>query len=1067
MFDLVSAYFAEIVQTHERGDATEHTYRPALKTLVETFDPNIIATNEPARQRCGAPDYILTKNNRPLGYIEAKTIGKNLDSTEYQEQFDRYLAALSNLIITDYLRFQFWQNGNKIAEVSIGELKNKTIHPLKENFGEFENLLREFCHYKGAIIHSAHDLASLLAGKAKLLADTIRNALTIEERSYANTTLQEQLESFRKMLIPDMSVPMYADLYAQTIAYGMFAGRLHHKTADTFTRHTAAETIPKSHPFLRKLFSHIAGPDIDDRIRWVIDELADLLQVANIKLIMEDFGKATKTEDATIHFYEDFLTAYNPDLRKSRGVFYTPQPAVGYIVRAVDEILQQDFKLRDGIADNTKVVIEGQKFHQVQILDPATGTGTFLAEMIRQVHAKIVKKNMQGAWNNYVANDLLPRLHGFEILMAPYAMAHLKLDMILEDTGYRFDKDQRVSVYLTNALDGGIRPGAASDYLAGFVDWLVHEARESHRIKQKMPIMVVIGNPPYNVSTMNRNEFSSLLISQYKEGLGEKKTNLDDDYIKFIALGQRFIDRNNVSGGILAYISNNSFLDGVTHRNMRKSLLKTFDKIYVLNLHGNARKKETAPDGSKDDNVFNIMQGTSINIFVRTPKRKEDAKGRVFYLDLYGKRAEKYQFLETKSLKTTRFAELDLSDQFYSFFAPKDFSARKKYDKGFSVTELFIQYNSGIQTDRDSLFIDHDKDVLATRMKKLLSGDYDWRFEDKFRIVDSSGYKLTQAIKNKKFDSRYLQEIAYRPFDHRWIYYDPTIISRPGFKAMQHLLGNDNFCLTVSRQVKLEEWNHVYISDGLVERGVNFCGGGSGAPIIAPLYIYPDNYGLIAKRGFDEPNAAPAFVSKHIIDRRVWTRPGMQGAEQMFPLYLNPPQEKRQPNLNSQIVAKIEHIIGKKVKPEKLFDYIYAVLHSPKYRKDYAEFLKIDFPKIPYPVDNTEFERLAKFGQRLRELHLLEKIPKMKTTFPIADGNVVENIRFIDGKVFINKTQYFGNVPASAWEFYIGGYQPLQKYLKDRKGRVLTFEEIQHYQKVVAALAETIEIMKQLAEPQS
>jgi predicted helicase len=225
----------------------------------------------------------------------------------------------------------------------------------------------------------------------------------------------------------------------------------------------AAEKIPKSHPFLRQLFNHIAGPDVDDRVRWVVDELADLLQVTNIKLIMEDFGKATRTEDAVIHFYEDFLTAYNPDLRKSRGVFYTPQPAVGYVVSAIDEILQQDFKLRDGIADNVKIDVDDKKFHRVQILDPATGTGTFLAEMVRHIHAKIVEKNMQGAWNNNVANDLLPRLHGFEILMAPYAMAHLKLDMILEDTGYRFERDQRVGVYLTIALDGGVRLGAGSD----------------------------------------------------------------------------------------------------------------------------------------------------------------------------------------------------------------------------------------------------------------------------------------------------------------------------------------------------------------------------------------------------------------------------------------------------------------------------------------------------------------------------------------------------------------------------------------------------------------------------
>jgi len=1015
MTDHVANYLADINRIHQTGNATEHTYRPALKTLVETFDSAITATNEPARQRCGAPDYVLTKNQRPLGYIETKTIGKDLDGKEYQEQFERYLSALSNLIITDYLRFQFWQHGNKIAEVSIGELKDKTIRPHKENLEQFETLLRHFCDFKGTTINSAHELASFLAGKAKLLADSIGNALTIEDSDYDNQTLQEQLKSFRKVLIPDMSVATFADLYAQTVTYGMFAGRLHHKTADTFTRQTAAEKIPKSHPFLRKLFSHIAGPDVDDRIRWVVDELADLLQVANIKLIMEDFGKETKTEDATIHFYEDFLTAYNPDLRKSRGVFYTPQPAVNYIVRAVDEILRQDFKLRDGIADNTKVDIDGNTFHKVQILDPATGTGTFLADTIRYIHALLVAKNMQGAWNNYVANDLLPRLHGFEILMAPYAMAHLKLDMILEDTGYRFEKDQRISVYLTNALDGGVRLGSGGDYFSGFVSWLVNEAKGSEQIKRKLPIMVVLGNPPYNVSTMNRNEFSSHLLNKYKEGLKEKKMNLDDDYIKFIALGQRFIDRNNVSGGILAYISNNSFLDGITHRNMRKSLLKTFDKIYILNLHGDTRKKETAPDGSKDENVFNIMQGTSINIFVRSPNKQYDGKrGKVFYVDLYGKRSEKYKFLETQSLKTSGFMELDISDQFYSFFTPKNFTGKEEYEKGFSVTELFPLYNSGIKTDRDELFIDRDKDILAKRIKMLLSGDYDWRFEDKFRVVDSSGYKLTQVIKEKKYDAKYLQKIAYRPFDNRWVYYQQGLTSRPAYSVMKHFLAGENMGLMLCRQHKGKAFYHCLIHKNIVEA---------------------------------------CFVSN-------------RGSEfgYSFPLYVYPVGEKL-PNLNPEIVTKIEHIIGKKVKPEKLFDYVYGVLHLPKYRKDYEEFLKIDFPRIPYPADHTKFEHFAKYGQRLRELHLLERIPKIKTTFPVTDGNVVENVRYSPpvegaggGRVYINKTQYFGNVPASAWTFFIGGYQPLQKYLKDRKGHVLSFEEIQHYQNIVAVLAETIEI---------
>jgi len=1021
MIDIIAAYFATVVHTHERGDATEHTYRPALKTLVETFDPAITATNEPARQRCGAPDYVLTKNQRPLGYIEAKTIGKNLDSNEYQEQFERYLSALSNLIITDYLRFQFWQNGSKVAEVSIGEVRNKQIHLLKENFGYFESLLRNFCNFKGTTIRDADELAALLAKKARVLSHAIFNALNDVHSDYENRSLHQQFESFINYLIPDIDVATFSDTYAQTVVYGMFVGRYHHKNGKVFSRVSAVESIPKSHPFLRKLFGYIASLELDDRIRWIIDELADMLQAADLKIIMENFGKQTQTEDPTIHFYETFLAAYNPALRKDIGAFYTPQSAVHYIIRAVDDILKEEFDLPHGLADHSKTDLlteEGHPIHRVQILDPATGTGTFLAEIVRHIHANIVSRGQQGTWNRYVADDLLPRLHGFEILMAPYAMAHLKLDTILEQLGYRFEKDQRLGIYLTNALERGLKKVEQ----LGFMTWLIDEAEGANRVKKEMPVMVVLGNPPYNnyrgvVAHYNETKYAKELIEQYKKGLGEKKTNIDNDYVKFIALGQNFLEKNPESCGILAYVSNNSFLDGITFRQMRKVLLETFDKIYILNLHGDARKKESAPDGSKDENVFDIMQGNSINIFIKNPagnrKKSEKKLATVFYADLFGKRQIKYDFLTKYRLKKSGYVPLKHVEPYY-FFTPKDFSAQAEYEQGFSVTELFPLYNSGIKTDRDELFIDFDKDILAKRIKMLLSGNYDWWFEDKFRIVDSSGYKLTQVIKNKKYDNKYLQRIAYRLFDNRWIYYDPAIISRPGYKAMLHLLGNDN-------------------------------------------------YGLIVKRGFDEPKAVPAFVSKLIIDGRFWTRPGMLGAEYIFPLYVYPPQEERRPNFNPEIVAKIEQIIGKKVKPEKLFDYIYAVLHSPKYRKDYEEFLKIDFPRIPYPSDNMEFERFAKVGQRLRELHLLEKVPKIKTTFPVADGNVVENVRFVDGKVYINKTQYFGNVPADVWNFYIGGYQPLQKYLKDRKGRILTFEEIQHYQKIVAVLQETMNI----TEPQS
>jgi predicted helicase len=862
-------------------------------------------------------------------------------------------------------------------------------------------------------IDNADNLAALLAVKARVLSDAIRNALTDNAPDYDNRSLQEQLEAFQKVLIPDIDIPTFSDVYAQTLAYGMFVARYHHKNGKAFTRQTAVESIPKSHPFLRKLFGYVAGVEIDERIKWVIDELADLLYAANLKVIMEDFGKNTQTEDPTIHFYENFLTAYNPLVRKSRGVYYTPLPVVQYIVRTVDEILKNDFNLSNGIADNTKTDLytkTGEPIHKIQILDPATGTGTFLAETVRYIHASIVSQGQQGGWNNYVANDLLPRLHGFEILMAPYAMAHLKLDTILEQSGFNFINDQRIGIYLTNSLEEGSKK---IDRLP-FAMWLSDEAEGANKVKTETPVMVVFGNPPYNVSTMNKNKFSEQLIEKYKAGEGiENEANiqpLSDDYIKFIALGQRFIETNPSSCGILAYVSNNSFLDGLIHRQMRKCLLETFDKIYILNLHGNSRIKEKTPNGDTDESVFKIQVGTSINLFIRNPKKRKGL-AKVYYTDIYGKRQDKYNFLLLHNLKKTGYVQLEPVEPYY-FFTPKDFSSQKKYEKGFSVTELFITGNSGVETKRDSLFIDDKKDVLIKRIKTLLSSRYDERFAEEYRVTDTNGYEITRLIKGKQFSYNNLHRIDYRPFDTKWIYYDPTLIARHFFPTMRHLLDKENF-------------------------------------------------GLIVKRGFNEPNSSPAFVSKHIIDRRTWTRPGMQGAEQIFPLYIYPLGE-RQPNLNQEIVTKIETITSKKVKPEKLFDYVYAVLHSPKYRETYQEFLKIDFPRIPYPKDNTEFERFAKFGQRLRELHLLEKIPKTKTMFSITGSDTVDSIRYTNERVYINAAQYFDSVPESAWNFYIGGYQPAQKYLKDRKGRELSFEEIAHYQNIIAILIETEKTMKEI-----
>lgn len=990
----IANYINEVNKRFRTGISREHSYRGDLQTLVESLVTGIIATNEPARISCGAPDYVITKNNIPLGYIEAKDLDDDLDNKNHKEQFDRYRNSLNNLIITNYLEFRFYRDGEKVTTVRIGHIENGKVVANTERFQEFNDLIVNFCAYRGQTIHSASKLAKMMAGKARLLADVIKNALNSDDNSYDNRTLQDQMTAFQKILISDISKEEFADVYAQTIAYGMFAGRLNDTSLENFSRQEACECIPKSNPFLRNLFSYIAGPTLDDRIKWIVDDLADVFVAVNLHDILKDFGKATKTQDPIIHFYETFLSEYDPKLRKSRGVWYTPQPVVNFIVRAVDDILKNEFGLADGLADTSKTKItlrneskdkfkkEEKEVHRVQILDPATGTGTFLAEVIRQIHEKFIP--MQGMWSSYVEQHLLPRVHGFEILMASYAMAHLKLDLILKETGYKATQNDRLKIYLTNSLE---EPHPDSGTL--FASWLSQEAAEANEVKRDVPVMVVLGNPPYSVSSSNKGEWITKLCEDYKKGLNERNIQpLSDDYVKFIRYGQHFIDKNNE--GILAYISNNSFIDGIIHRQMRKSLLETFDKIYIIDLHGNAKKKETCPDGAKDENVFDIMQGVSINLFIKTNKKKKGQLAEVYHYDLYGKRENKYRFLTEHNLDSIKFNLLKCEKDNY-FFVPKDFNTQSDYDKGFKINELFILNASGVKTH-------HDNELVSMQP-----------FETDTNI-----------------------EYYYKPFDKRYINYDLNKVIRHRYNVMKHFILGKNVGLILMRKlVNTEICNTIQLSKFLSD--INFYGFQSYS---FPLYLYDDK---ATQKSFFEAS--------------------------------------RKPNLNMDIIRIIEKQLGLIFTPEKqkteetfapidVLDYIYAVLHSPKYRETYKEFLKIDFPKVPYPTDKAKFWKLVKLGSELRSIHLLEsdKLNTLTVGYPVSGDNIVTKLNYNGDKVYINDKQYFDKVPEIAWNFYIGGYQPAQKWLKDRKGKELSFDDIKHYAKIINALYLTNQLMQQIDE---
>jgi len=1010
-------YIDNINKRYKLGNATEHTFRGDLQQLLESTVPTIRATNEPKRQSCGAPDYILTKKDIPVGFIEAKDIGdKDLEGakkTGNKEQFDRYKASLNNIIFTDYLDFHLYRDGQFVMKIAIGEITEKGINPLTENFSSFENFIKDFCIHIGQTIKSSKRLAEMMAGKARLLSEVIEKALTSDETNHEDSTLKDQMKAFKQILIHDITPKGFADVYAQTISYGMFAARLHDPTLPTFSRQEAAELIPKSNPFLRKLFGYIAGPDIDDRIKWIVDSLVEIFLACNVEEILKNYGKSTKMEDPIIHFYETFLSEYDPKLRKARGVWYTPAPVVNFIVRAVDDILKTEFDLPQGLADNSKtkikVDVQGKKteqeVHKVQILDPATGTGTFLAEVVKHIHKKF--EGQKGIWSNYVETHLLPRLNGFELLMASYAMAHLKLDLLLTETGYKPTTNQRFRVYLTNSLEEHHQ-----DTGTLFANWLSTEANEANHIKRDTPVMCVIGNPPYSGESANKGEWIMSLMEDYKKEPGGKEKLkernpkwINDDYVKFLRYGQHFIEKNG--SGILAFINPHGFLDNPTFRGMRWNLLKTYDKIYTIDLHGNAKKKETAPDGSADINVFDIEQGVSINLFVKTGKKKANELGKVFHFDLFGKRELKYDFLTDNSVGSIDYKELPNVAPNY-FFVNKDFVEQKNYDKGFSIYELFTLNNVGIATAKDAILINFSKTDLI---------------------------KNVESFYSIEADSDVIQKVSYRLFDDRFIYYDTKIVERAREKIMFNFLQGKNIGLALCKQFKTgENYVHTFISNKIIESSY-VSNRTSEITSTFPLYLYPETKG------------------QQIIEQST----------------------ERTPNLKAEIVKQIADKLGLAFTNEKettkdtfapidILDYIYAVLHSPTYREKYKEFLKIDFPRVPYPKDKDAFWQLVKLGGAIREIHLLESptVEKYITQYPIDGDNVVTKPKYQDGKVYINDTQYFNNVPQTAWEFYIGGYQPAQKWLKDRKDRKLEFDDILHYQKIIVALTETDRLMKEI-----
>ena len=1053
-------YLAKIEHAYKAGNATEHTHRPALKDLLEAFQTGVTATNEPKRIKCGAPDYIVTRKDIPIGFVEAKDIGVSLDDTESSEQLKRYRDGLANLILTDYLEFRWYVSGELRLTARLAKIQtNGRFRPESEGTQQVAELLQGFFAEKIPVISSPKELAERMAALARLIRSIIGKTFAEEGDRGA---LHEQMEGFRKVLLHDLTAEQFGDMYAQTICYGLFAARCNH-TGGHFSRTNAAYELPKTNPFLRKLFAHVAGPELDERIVWAVDNLAELLNRADIAAILKDFGHATRQHDPVVHFYETFLGAYDPRMREARGVYYTPEPVVSYIVRSVDAILKNDFNLKEGLADASKVKIkrplklnkkgeatyETIETHKVQILDPATGTGTFLWSVIGQIYQSFAGN--KGMWPGYVQENLLPRLYGFELLMAPYAVAHMKLGLLLRETGYDFSSDERLRVFLTNTLEEAHEMTG----LPLFTQWLADEATSANEVKKDAPVMVVLGNPPYSGHSANTGEWIAGLLRGSDSTTGQKTGNyfevdgqplgernpkwLNDDYVKFIRFAQWRIEQTGY--GALAFVTNHGYLDNPTFRGMRQSLMQSFDDIYLLDLHGNSKRKEKSPDGSKDENVFDIQQGVAIGLFVKRGKA-QDKPTQVYHADLYGTRESKYARLAEDDVSTTHWQTLRPQAPFY-LFLPQDGGLSSEYEQGWKVTDAMPVHSVNLRTHRDALVIDFDLDKLKHRISNVSDASItDGDIREKYGLKDTRDWTLAEARRQLQANVDWknnFRKCHYRPFDFRWIFYDDSLVEYPCYPVV----GNfqfENIGFTTTRQTTTEGFEHVLATNEVTElKCISHDRGGYSFPV----YIYPTTKADLFREvspGSRRPNFAPEFIADFSARLQLDFVPDGCGD------------------------------LRKNFGPEDVFHYIYAMFYSPTYRSRYAEFLKGDFPRLPLTRDVSLFRGLCALGKELVRLHLMEQLPKLQTRYPVAGDNLVDNLRYIKpagdtrGCVWINQKQYFENVPPEVWGYHIGGYQVCQKWLKDRKGRQLSYDDLTHYRGIVAALARTIELQAAIDE---
>ena len=1007
---ICNAYWQNIQQTHAQSDATAelslHTHlKRFLEETAELLGHTITITHEPRQLEIGRPDFVVKADLFPLGYVEAERYNRDLSALtgHAKTQNERFSENLDNFLLTNFVEFRLYTEGQLRSTARISD-KNETL----------QTLLSRFLRASPVPIAAPEALAKHLARRTRELRRQIAAALEDEQSEIA-----QMFSAFRELLLTTLTASDFADMYAQTLAYGLFAARCTLPHATNFSRETAVNALPRSNPFLQRLFYQVASPNLDENVTYILDDIATLLRNVPTEMLRTAFTAKTHLEDPVIHFYETFLAEYNLQRRVDRGVYYTPSRVISYIVRSVDSLLKTELDKPDGLADDNTL-----------ILDPATGTGGFLLAVLNHICEYVSETYGTGDWHRYVNAALVKRLFGFELLVAPYTIAHLKLSLFLQSQGW--NADERLRIYLTNTLEEPVEKTQRLPF-AGFIS---DEANAAVSVKQELPLLVILGNPPYPRNSANPSReggkltFIGQLMENYRylEGkpLNEANQALQADYVKFIRWAQWRIDKNGE--GVIGYIVNNSFLDGPVFRGMRQSLLDSFDAIYLLNLHGSIIKQEAVPEGKADQNVFDIRVGVAILLCVKA--RSTSGQVKLYYADMWGSREEKYRTLLETDVQTMEWLQLQPTSPHY-LFVPQASEQREKYEAGWEIPDIFQEHSTGVVTSRDKLTLQRTEQALRNTVTDFVSLT-EPEAKEKYNLKDGGDWSVTAAqadLRNHPDAEEYVACFRYRPYDARWTYYtgqSSGFHTRPRYDVMRHLLGK-NIALCVCRIVTSSTWQHALITDRITDKGYISNRAGESAHVF-PLYLYPDpaELEISTERSL---NLKPAFLTA--LSEKL-------GLPQIAPFNL-----------------------PESISPEQIFAYIYAVMYSPTYRQRYYEFLKYGFPRIPLPRDIEHFRKLSMLGQALIEWHLLKEVQiPPRHRFEGEGEGVVSKVRYENGHVWINATQYFTDVPVAVWEYEIGAYQVCKKWLQDRKGDALSHAEVRQYSAILVAVAETLQMME-------